>query len=127
MNTILEELNKLFGEVEIHSNEILNKAKTPILVNVSLDNDIYTVEAALAGVKKENISIMIEDENLIINVKEEVNNKKYLTNEIRSNYLSRTIELEGINKENVRARYENGILIVELLKTTIKPTTIEIE
>ena len=127
MNTILEELNKLFGEVEIHSNEILKKAKTPILVNVSLDNDIYTVEAALAGVKKENISIMIEDENLIINVKEEENNKKYLTNEIRSNYLSRTIFLEGINKDNVRARYENGILIVELLKSTVKPTTIEIE
>ena len=127
MNTILEELNKLFGEVEIHSNEILKKAKTPILVNVSLDNDIYTVEAALAGVKKENISIMIEDDNLIINVKEEENNKKYLTNEIRSNYLSRTIFLEGINKDNVRARYENGILIVELLKSTVKPTTIEIE
>ena len=127
MNTILNELNRLFGEVEIHSNEILKKAKTPILVNVSEDSNIYTVEAALPGVKKENIEIQIEDGKLKINVKEDENNKKYIVNEIRSNYLPRVIELEGISQDNVRARYENGILIIELLKETVKPTVITID
>lgn len=89
-------------------------------LDIKEDDKSYKVISEMPGVKKENINIDYEDQNLTINVKKEdkINeeNKNYIRKEIKSFNSKRTIRIPNIDSKNIKASLKDGILEIELPK-----------
>lgn len=86
-------------------------------------DDGITIKAEMPGFKKEDISISVEEDNLVISAetKSETETKdKYITKEIRSGKFTRVFSLEEYDKESISAKYENGILNISIKKNEEK-------
>lgn len=83
------------------------------------DNE-YLVSAELPGVNKEDIKLDYEDNNLIIKARrQEVHDESrdsYIRKERSYGEFSRAFYLDNVNKEGIRARFENGELKIILPK-----------
>jgi HSP20 family protein len=94
-------------------------------VNVSEKENAFLVEVSAPGLNKENFKIEAEDGTLSISFehKEEKKeeNTKYTRREFRYGSFSRSFTLpENISTTDISARYENGILSVELPKKQVE-------
>ncbi|MBF0586801.1 Hsp20/alpha crystallin family protein [Prosthecochloris sp. N3] len=90
-------------------------------VDITEDSEAFYIEAELPGLKKENITLGVEDDVLIIkaeNQKEqEEHEKNYHRIERSYGSYSRSFNLgEMINQDQIGASYDNGILTVTLPK-----------
>ncbi|MDD3840012.1 MAG: Hsp20/alpha crystallin family protein [Clostridia bacterium] len=80
----------------------------------------YVVEAELPGFKKDDIEIRVKDNVLTIKavkdqeVKEE--DKNYIRRERRSGSVIRSFAFDNIKQDKVKAKYKNGILMINLPK-----------
>ncbi len=89
-------------------------------------DDKFILEASLPGFKKSDISIAVEDNELIIEAKHEEKKEdkrgNYCRCEIfRGNY-RRVLSLsDNVSKDKIDAKYEEGILSVVIPKQTPKP------
>ncbi len=88
-------------------------------------NDIFAVEIDLPGVKKEDIDLKIEDNRLIVNakreMKKEVKREDYYLCESNFGHISRVFVLpEGIDKDKIDAKLEDGRLYIRLEKEESK-------
>jgi HSP20 family protein len=101
-------------------------------INVSESEKNYTVELAAPGMKKEDFSIEInEDNDLVVKMekKEEHNdeqkepkeNVRYLRREFAYSKYQQTLILpEDVDKTKIEAKVENGVLTVTLPKVVVK-------
>jgi len=93
----------------------------------------YIVEAEVPGIRKEDIDLNIEEENLVISVNrtEEVNKeeKNYIHRERRASSMSRRIRLQGAKLDEITAKLDEGILVINIPKNiaTNSPRKIEIK
>jgi HSP20 family protein len=99
--------------------------------NVREDEKNYTIELALPGFSKEEVSIKFEEEVLIVTAghqpKEDVKGPKYTWNEFgfKSKY-ERSFQLpETVDADNITASFENGILLIALPKKEVQPSAIK--
>lgn len=80
----------------------------------------YRIEAELPGVKREEVDLGIEGDNLYISVNrtEEVNKdeKNYIHRERRSSSMSRSVRLANAKLDEVKAKLEEGVLTVTIPK-----------
>ena len=94
-------------------------------VDVKENEDAYTLEAELAGVKKDEIQISVDHDVLTIsadmNAEKKEQKDSYVYSERRSGHVSRSFSLEGIDQESIQADYKDGVLTVTLPKA--KPET----
>jgi len=97
------------------------------------DNDIE-VQAALPGVKKEDLDVTINNQTLTIrtSTKEEKKKEekgKYFRREITRGEFQRTVSLpDNVDDTNVKAAFNDGILTITIPKTEkSKRKTIEIK
>ena len=81
--------------------------------------DSYVVNVDVPGAKKEDINVDLENGYLTIGVqeKEEKEDKKYLLHECFFGSYSRTFYLGEVDKENVSASLDNGVLTIVLPKS----------
>ena len=83
------------------------------------DNE-YLIEAEIPGIKKEEIDLSIDDENLCISVNrsEEVNDesKAFIHRERRSSSMSRRVHLVNAKLDKISAKLDNGILAITVPK-----------
>jgi HSP20 family protein len=84
-------------------------------------NDAFVIEIDLPGVKKEDIELQIEDKILTLKamrkMKNEVNKDEYYLCESSFGLISRSFVLpDGIDKESIDAKYEDGRLYITLEK-----------
>lgn len=120
--SILDELNmfeKNFLNVfqkDFNSFFESSSMKTDIINN----KDFYLIQAELPGFKKEDISIEIKDDELLISAKYEDNledkTENYIRKERRMNSYKRIFNISDINQDLIEAKYENGILELKLPK-----------
>jgi len=112
---------------EFLNNDIMPRANTTApAVNVKEDEKAYTMEVAAPGIKKEFCRVNINDDgNLNIAIenkmehKEEEKKHHYLRREFSySNYEQSYTLPEDVDKENISAKVEHGILTVTLPKVT---------
>ena len=112
---------------EFLNNDIMPRANTTApAVNVKEDEKAYTMEVAAPGIKKEFCRVNINDDgNLNIAIenkmehKEEEKKHHYLRREFSyTNYEQSYTLPEDVDKENISARVEHGILTVTLPKLT---------
>jgi HSP20 family protein len=98
-----------------------------------IDNgDNYLLQAELPGFNKEDIKIDLDKETLTISAshseEKKVNKNNYVRQERRYNSYCRSFHITGINKDQIAATYNNGILEVTLPKeTAVVDTTKRIE
>lgn len=91
----------------------------------------YEVDITLAGIPKENVEIVVENDALNISVKKveksEDKNRNYLRKGISQRAMQLRYGLHGIDKENIKANMSDGMLKVELpLAEEAKPKVLEI-
>ena len=105
------------------NNDIMPRANTTApAVNVREDEKAYTMEVAAPGIKKEFCRVSINDEgNLTIAIENKFEHKetekkhRYLRREFSySNYEQNDELPEDVDKENISAKVEDGILTVTL-------------
>ncbi len=94
--------------------------------------DKYVVEAELPGLLKEDVSITFENDNLVIRIsKENVKDEetKYIHKERYSFKSERKIYLPEVDPTKLRAKFENGVLVITLekLENKINKYMIDIE
>ena len=86
-------------------------------------NGVYTLEMDIPGFKKEDVNIEI-DENDYLTItaektnehNEEDNDKKYIRKERSYGKYQRSFYLGDVDKDNINASFENGILKVTMPK-----------
>ena len=94
--------------------------------DIKENENAYVMEVEAAGFDKKDISLSLENGYLTITAKksecekgcdenEKCKGDKYIRRE-RSCSLSRSFYVGDVNKEEVKAKYENGILTVEIPK-----------
>lgn len=97
-------------------------------------DDEYTIKAEMPGMKKEDISLELNDDYLTISAEhqeeKEEKNENYIHRERRQGKYTRSFYLENVNQDDIKAEYKEGILQVHLPKeekTPVKKRTIDIE
>jgi len=107
--------------------EIKKEFYTPV-ADIYETEDLYSVKLEVPGVAKENLNIMIEEDQLKItaetSLEENLNNLKYA--EFSPRNFSRTFRIgNDIDRNKIDAALENGILSLVLHKSeAIKPKKI---
>jgi HSP20 family protein len=80
----------------------------------------YIIEAELPGVNKNEVNLSIDEGRLTISVereeKVEETKKNYLHRERRATSMSRSIHLQDIVADGVKAKMDNGILTITVAK-----------
>ncbi len=129
-------INRLFDDVWT-SETPSNVFATPELSgafrsDISEDDKAIYIEAELPGVKKEEIKLNLEDDILTISAerKQETEEKKvnyHRVERIFGNF-SRSFRLgDNIDKDNIDASYDNGVLKLVLPKMEMPTTHKQIE
>jgi HSP20 family protein len=96
------------------------ETKTPIHDIIETDNE-FQVEALLAGVKKEDISIDVDKNMLIIKAeRKEIKDIQYNRKETYFGKYERSFKLpDNVDKENISASLVDGILKITIPKIEI--------
>jgi HSP20 family protein len=101
-------------------------------LDVTTSDDALTIEAALPGIRPEDVDITIENGTVRISGKTADERKaeegSYVVQEIRRGSFSRTVTLpNGLEADKASASFENGILRLEIPKAEqVKPRQIKI-
>ncbi len=99
--------------------------------NIFETKDKFILAIDMPGTTKERIEISCDGDELSIFGKVEEINKEWepLSTEFRLLDYRKEFTIGGkVNKDSIKAKYENGILIIELEKSeSIKPRKIEIK
>ena len=101
-------------------------------LDVTTDADSVTIEAALPGIKPDDVDITVENGAVTISGKtaeeRSADEGSYVLQEIRRGSFSRTVSLpSGLEPDKARATFENGILRLEIPKAEqLKPRQIKI-
>ena len=96
-------------------------------INVMESDKDYMVELAAPGLKKEDFSVNINDDgNLVIKMEKKEENKEenkathYLRREFSFSKYEQTLILpDDVEKEEIRAKMENGVLTIDLPKIVV--------
>ncbi|MBU5313107.1 Hsp20/alpha crystallin family protein [Tissierella carlieri] len=100
-------------------------------IDIQENDKEYIVEAALPGVKKEEIDIQLNDGRLSISVARDENiseeKKNYVYKESRYCSMSRAIYLDEAKSDEVKAKLDNGVLHITVSKKENTGNTKKIE
>ena len=103
-----------------------NLLRDSFKLDIQENDNEYLIEAEMAGIKRDEIDLSIDDENLCITVNrsEETgkDNKNFVHRERRSSSMSRRVRLAGAKLDEIKAKLEDGILTVTIPKD-IKTST----
>lgn len=92
-------------------------------------DEAYVVEAELPGMSRNNIELDFKDNVLSISAKQETakdesdEERNYIRRERSTRSFSRQFILQDIDEDNIKARFDNGILEVTLPKQNPTPKT----
>lgn len=101
-------------------------------VNIAENDQAYLLELSAPGFDKADFKISLEKDILTVSTEKKESNTETTDKAIRKEFSYRSFKRsftldEKINAENIHAKYENGILKLELPKKEIqKPETREI-
>lgn len=116
----------------IDNNWIERVNSTLPAVNVMETENEYKVELAAPGLTKDDFNVYVdEDNNLVVNVEkktedsEKAKDGRYLRREFSYSKFQRTLVLpDDVDKDNISARVENGVLNIDLPKIKKEEATV---
>ena len=131
MNTGFEDfynmLDDFFSDGLLSNRSLL---RDTFKLDIAETDQDYRVEAELPGIKKEEISLDIDDESLCITVtraEEGDGGKNYIHRERRVSSMSRRIRLAGAKLNDIKAKLDDGVLTVTIPKVDKVETSRKIE
>ena len=93
---------------------------SPMKADIRETEKEFIIDAELPGIKKEDIKLDLRDDTLTISVEhsEQTNEEKdnYIRRERRFGSFSRSFYVENVKHEDVSAKYNDGILTVNIPK-----------
>lgn len=117
-----------FRELEALQRSFFSGSDLPAFrTDVKDQGDSYLLEAELPGMKKEDIHLDVNDDTLTISAerKAEAEDKdaegRYVKRERSYGSFCRSFDLTGIDADNIKAAYVDGILRLTLPKQTEQP------
>ncbi len=118
---VLDDFFKPWNEWFDHGSSFFGRVMTVPAVNIIETKNEYNVSLAIPGMKKEDFNIDVEGSMLTISSEQEEskeeNEKMYTRKEFNYSSFSRSFTLpEEVNKENIEAKYEEGVLKLMLPK-----------
>lgn len=108
-------------------NEELTENSRIMAVDVIENEKEFKIKANLPGIPKENTNISVKDNQLIINAHHETTNEeKEKGSVIRSERFTGTFQRiislpDNCDVENIKAKMENGVLMLLIPKSEVKP------
>ena len=113
--TVSRAFDRLFDDAAFRPLAWSGAAETRLPLDVSSTEDAVTVEAALPGVRPEDVEITVHQDNLTIAVKDQAEHEtregERVYREVRRSSGSRTLTLpNGMDTDNATATFENGML-----------------
>ena len=121
-------LDDFFGDGHSPNRSLL---KDTFKIDIEEAEKEYFIEAELPGIKKEEIDLGVEDDNLCITVnrQEEANKdgRNIIHRERRATSMSRRIRLAEANLAEIKAKLEEGVLTVTIPKQEKASTSRKIE
>lgn len=103
------------------------RTQHPMKVDVREEADRFVLEADIPGVKKENLKVEARDGVLTIGAEynaeteaKDTESERYIYRERRSGSFSRSFNIEGIREDGITAKFENGVLTLDLPKLAQK-------
>jgi len=117
LGTVRDVFDRFFEEAAFRPWASFAESRLPL--DISSSEDAITIEAALPGVRPDDVEITVHQENLTIAVKEqaerETRDGERVYREVRRSGGSRTLTLpSGLDIERASAVYENGMLRLEI-------------
>jgi HSP20 family protein len=108
-------LDRLFDDAAFRPLAWGRPVEARLPLDITSTEDAVTVEAALPGVRPEDVEITVHQDNLTISVKEQAEQEsaegERVYREVRRSSGSRTLTLpSGMNTERATATFENGML-----------------
>jgi len=108
-------LDRLFDDATFRPLAWGRPVEARLPLDITSTEDAVTVEAALPGVRPEDVEITVHQDNLTISVKEQAEQEsaegERVYREVRRSSGSRTLTLpSGMNTERATATFENGML-----------------
>ena len=108
-------LDRLFDDAAFRPLAWGRPVEARLPLDITSTEDAVTVEAALPGVRPEDVEITVHQDNLTISVKEQAEQEstegERVYREVRRSSGSRTLTLpSGMNTEHATATFENGML-----------------
>jgi HSP20 family protein len=108
-------LDRLFDDTAFRPLAWGGPVEARLPLDVTSTEDTVTIEAALPGVRPEDVEITVHQDNLTIAVKEQSEREQkegeQVYREVRRSSGSRTLTLPaGMDTENATASFENGML-----------------
>lgn len=131
MNQVMSSFfNDTFWDMSDSSGKLTGETQG-FRVDVREEDNAYVLDAELPGFIKEEITIEVKNELLTIlakkEVEENVDTENYIRKERKATVYNRSFTIEGIDENAIKAKYENGILTLELPKVEVVDTTKRIE
>lgn len=109
-----------FRRIDSFFNDVFDKKTSGIKVDIKETENEYLLEAELPGYNKENINLEYKNNYLTLSAtKEEIldnSRGNYIRKERSYGKVSRTFYIENLDKDNIKARYKDGVLQVILPK-----------
>ena len=97
-----------------------NNAPMELRTDISDKGDTFGLEADVAGVKKDDIKIDLENDRLTIKAERhsehEDNRNGYVRRERHFGSFERSFDVSGIDTSGIRANYTDGVLTLTLPK-----------
>ena len=121
-----------FDELEraFFSDNALSEFKT----DIQEDGDNFVLEADLPGFKKEDIHVDVADDRLTVtaerhsNFEDKDKKNKYVRCERSYGTYTRQFDVSNINTDAMKAKYENGVLTLNMPKNSAQlPTAKRVE
>jgi HSP20 family protein len=114
-------LDDFFGRDYYPAQYVRNGYKSLPAVNITENDNGYTIEVAAPGLNKKDFKIDLDKNALIIasvrEDKQEESNERYTRREFRYANFSRTFTLpETVDSDNISASHKDGILYVDIPK-----------
>lgn len=119
LNYLSDRFNRFMKDVQKDYFSQNEKTFVP-QTNILSFKDKYVVEVELPGVKKENVRILLEEENLIVQgskTRTPLEDEKVVQTERELGDFKRTFVLgKDIDPQQIKAKFEDGVLFITLFK-----------
>ena len=140
LNNTIEEIKENFKSVQKYADEKLNEYKNATVSNLAADlietDKIYYLKVAIPGISKEDVEIVVGDNDIVITTTfkslieelEDIDDAKVIASELTTGKCSKTVRFEkSIDMDNIKAKYNAGIVLITLPKLIIPKHKITVE
>jgi HSP20 family protein len=124
--TVIKVLKPMLDEL-LNEIEKPNVAPKSVAANILETENTFEIQLAALGHTKETVSINVEENLLKVEGNTTANEDKFKLKEFGVQAFKRSFNLpKNIDKDQIKAKFENGILFISLTKSIPVSTKVEI-